>query len=246
MAPVKKTELLIGTSGWSYDGWRGSFYPEDIPKRCWLQYYASVFSSAEINGSFYRTPSLEAVRRWRDETPSDFTYAWKASKFITHWKRLTPKCRNSIALMKTRLKALGPKAAVVLFQLPPQFGKDEPRLRSFLKMLPNDYRYAFEFRDPAWYEGDVLRTLAEHDVALCISDHHDAPAPFEVTAGHVYLRGHGPGGKYRGSYPNKTLDRWAEYVKKWRRQGRDVFVYFDNDQKAAAPRDAVRLMSRLE
>ena len=88
--------------------------------------------------------------------------------------------------------------------------------------------------------------LAEHDVALCISDHHDAPAPFEVTAGHVYLRGHGPGGKYRGSYPNKTLDRWAEYVKKWRRQGRDVFVYFDNDQKAAAPRDAVRLMSRLE
>ena len=145
MAPVKKTELLIGTSGWSYDGWRGSFYPEDIPKRCWLQYYASVFSSAEINGSFYRTPSLEAVRRWRDETPSDFTYAWKASKFITHWKRLTPKCRNSIALMKTRLKALGPKAAAVLFQLPPQLGKDEPRLRSFLKMLPNDYRYAFEF-----------------------------------------------------------------------------------------------------
>ena len=113
-------------------------------------------------------------------------------------------------------------------------------------MLPNDYRYAFEFRDPAWYENEVLRTLAEHDVALCISDHHDAPAPFEVTAGHVYLRGHGPGGKYRGSYPNKTLDRWAEYVKKWRRQGRDVFVYFDNDQKAAAPRDAVRLMSRLE
>ena len=110
MAPVKKTELLIGTSGWTYDGWRGSFYPEDIPKRCWLSYYASVFSSVEINGSFYRTPSLEAVRRWRDETPSDFTYAWKASKFITHWKRLTPKCRNSIALMKTRLKALGPES----------------------------------------------------------------------------------------------------------------------------------------
>jgi uncharacterized protein YecE (DUF72 family) len=83
MAPVKKTELLIGTSGWTYDGWRRSFYPEDIPKRCWLSYYASVFSSAEINGSFYRTPSLEAVRRWRDETPSDFIYAWKAFKFIT-------------------------------------------------------------------------------------------------------------------------------------------------------------------
>jgi uncharacterized protein YecE (DUF72 family) len=246
LAPAKTSELHIGTSGWTYAGWRGSFYPGDIPKRCWLEHYAGVFNSAEINGSFYRTPSLEAVRRWRDETPKDFTYAWKASKFITHWKRLTPKCRNSIALMKTRLKALGPKAAVVLFQLPPQFGKNEPRLRAFLKMLPKEYRYAFEFRDPAWYDDDVLEALAERDVALCISDHHDAPAPFEVTAGHVYLRGHGPGGKYRGSYSSKTLDRWAEHVKTWRCQRRDVFVYFDNDQKAAAPRDAVRLIARLE
>ena len=245
MSRAKKTELHVGTSGWTYDGWRGSFYPEDIPKRCWLEHYASVFNSAEINGSFYRTPSLEAVRGWRENTPRAFTYAWKASKFITHWKRLTEKCENSIALMETRLKALGPKAAIVLFQLPPQFKKNEPRLRSFLKMLPRKYRYAFEFRDPAWYEDDVLETLAERNVALCISDHHDAPAPFEVTARHVYLRGHGPGGRYRDNYSDQTLNAWADHIRKWRRQRRDVFVYFDNDQKAAAPRDAMRLMQRL-
>jgi uncharacterized protein YecE (DUF72 family) len=147
--------------------------------------------------------------------------------------------------METRLKALGPKAAIVLFQLPPQFKKNEPRLRSFLKMLPRKYRYAFEFRDPAWYEDDVLETLAERNVALCISDHHDAPAPFEVTARHVYLRGHGPGGRYRDNYSDQTLNAWANHIRKWRRQRRDVFVYFDNDQKAAAPRDAMRLMQRL-
>src|SRR3954452_11546295 len=115
VSPAKKTELHIGTSGWTYDGWRGSFYPKDIPKRCWLEHYASVFNSTEINGSFYRTPSLEAVHAWRDTTPKDFSYAWKASKFITHWKRLTEKCENSIELMETRLKALGSKAAGVLF-----------------------------------------------------------------------------------------------------------------------------------
>jgi uncharacterized protein YecE (DUF72 family) len=238
--------IWIGTSGWTYDGWRGSFYPDDEPKKNWLSWYSTQFSTTEINGSFYRTPSLEAVRTWREQTPEDFLFAWKASKFITHWKRLTEKCENSIELMETRLKALGPKAAVVLFQLPPQFGKNEPRLRSFLGMLPRKYRYAFEFRDSAWYEDDVLQTLAERNVALCISDHHDAPAPFEVTARHVYLRGHGPGGKYRGSYPNMTLDCWARHIETWRRQRRDVFVYFDNDQKAAAPRDAVRLMKRLK
>ena len=106
-------EIHIGTSGWTYDGWRGSFYPNDIPKRCWLQHYASVFSSAEINGSFYRTPSLDAVRGWRENTPADFTYAWKASKFITHWKRLNETCVNSIALMETRLRALGHKAVAI-------------------------------------------------------------------------------------------------------------------------------------
>ncbi len=235
----------IGTSGWSYDGWRGPLYPVDLPKKDWLRFYAGRFNSTEINGSFYRTPTLEAVAAWREQTPRDFTFAWKASKFITHWKRLL-NCENSVALLQTRLAALGRKAAVVLFQLPARFGKDAARLDAFLHILPRDYRYAFEFRDKNWYGDDALEVLHRHDVSLCLSDHADAPAPWLVTARHVYIRGHGPSGRYHGSYPGARLRRWAEAVVAWRAERRQVFVYFDNDQKAAAPKDARRLIRLIE
>ena len=240
------SKVFIGTSGWTYGGWRGPFYPKDVAKKDWLSWYATQFPTTEINGSFYRTPSLQAVRGWRKQTPKHFCFAWKASKFITHWKRLSGKSDNSIALMETRLKALKPKVGVVLFQLPPQFRKNRERLASFLKMLPRRYSYAFEFRHESWYEDDVLDLLRERDVSLCLSDHHDAPSPWEVTARHVYVRGHGPGGRYKDHYPDKTLRKWARDIRKWKRQRRDVFVYFDNDQKAAAPADAMRLKELLE
>jgi uncharacterized protein YecE (DUF72 family) len=235
----------IGTSGWTYKGWKGPFYPNTVPKSNWLEYYASRFATTEINGSFYRTPSLDVVRVWRKTTPKDFVFAWKASKFITHWKRLTTKSENSIELMESRLATLGPKIGAVLFQLPPQFSKNGERLDAFLRMLPRRYRYTFEFRHPSWYEDDILDILRRHGAALCLSDHRDAPAPWEITAPFVYLRGHGPGGHYSGSYSNKTLQNWATAITSWRRQKRDVLVYFDNDQKAAAPRDALRLASLL-
>jgi uncharacterized protein YecE (DUF72 family) len=241
----RPARVLIGTSGWTYDGWRGPFYPEQVPKRAWLSYYATQFGTTEINGSFYRTPSLEAVRGWHDQTPEGFVFAWKASKFITHWKRLTSKCENSIALMQTRLDALGPKAVAVLFQLPARFAKDCQRLDDFLEMLPTGYRFAFEFRDKSWYADDALDVLRAHNVSLCLSDHRDAPAPWEATATHVYVRGHGPGGHYQGSYSARTLQRWADSIAAWQRQRRGVLVYFDNDQKAAAPRDARRLTHLL-
>lgn len=235
----------IGTSGWMYDGWRGPFYPENLPKRAWLSYYATQFATAEINSAFYRTPSLDAVRSWRNDTPRDFRFAWKASKFITHWKRLTASCENSIALMQTRLKMLSPKLSVVLFQLPPQFSKNADRLRSFLRLLPRRRCYAFEFRHRSWYDDEVFDILHSRNVALCISDHADAPAPWLVTADHVYLRAHGPAGDYGGSYPARTLRRWANAIADWQSEARDVFVYFDNDQKAAAPADARRLAALL-
>ena len=235
-------KVWIGTSGWSYKGWRGDFYPDELAAKNWLRWYAGRFPTSEINGSFYRTPSLEAVRAWREQTPEDFVFAWKASKFITHWKRLTDKCRNSLELMETRLKVLGPKAGPVLFQLPPQFKVDRERLAAFLKLLSKKRRYAFEFRDPSWYEPAVLDLLRDHDIALCLSDHQDAPAPWETTARHVYDRGHGPTGQYRDRYPKKTLDRWAEAIAKWRRHRMTVYCYFDNDQKTAAPKDAQQLI----
>ncbi len=238
--------VSIGTSGWHYDSWRGPFFPREVPKREHLAFYARAFQTTELNGVFYRTPSLEAVRGWFEQTPDDFVFAWKASKFITHWKRLSGKSRNSLALMETRLKALKHKAGPVLFQLPPQFTADRERLASFLKLLRKRRRYAFEFRHPSWYEDAILDLLREHDISLCLSDHHDAPSPWTLTAGHVYVRGHGPGGRYKGHYPKATLEKWARDIRKWKRQRRDVFVYFDNDQKSAAPKDALRLKALLD
>jgi uncharacterized protein YecE (DUF72 family) len=237
--------VWIGTSGWTYDGWRGPFYPQDLAKKNWLAWYGEQFPSTEINGSFYRTPSLEAVRAWRDQTPDDFVFAWKASKFITHWKRLSDNCVNSIELMETRLEALSKKIGPVLFQLPARFKADRERLASFIKLLPKRYRYAFEFRDASWYEELNLKVLRDANIALCLSDHVDAPAPWEVTADFVYIRGHGPTGEYHSRYPRKTLDCWARSIKGWRRKRFEVYCYFDNDQKSAAPKDARRLMELL-
>ncbi len=238
--------VRIGTSGWTYGDWRGQFYPPEVRKKDWLSWYATQFSTAEINASFYRTPSLEAVRGWVEQTPKGFVFAWKASKFITHWKRLSAKSDNSLALMATRLEALGDKAGPVLFQLPARFAADRERLAAFLPMLPKDWRYAFEFRHRSWYADAIYDLLHEHGASLCLSDHIDAPAPWVVTARHVYLRGHGPSGQYRDNYPDSTLQRWADEIAVWRRARRAVHVYFDNDHKSAAPADAKRLIGRLE
>jgi uncharacterized protein YecE (DUF72 family) len=133
----------------------------------------------------------------------------------------------------------------VLFQLPPQFKANRERLASFLKMLPRRHPYAFEFRHQSWFEDSILDLLRDHDVSLCLSDHHDAPAPWIVTARHIYIRGHGPSGQYRDNYPDRTLCTWAGETTRWAGAGRTVFVYFDNDQKSAAPADAKRLMKML-
>jgi uncharacterized protein YecE (DUF72 family) len=239
------TQIRIGTAGWHYESWRGRFFPKGLPAKDRLGFYAEHFCTTELNGVFYRTPTEAAVRAWRPQTPKNFLFAWKASKFITHWKRLGETSRNSIELMASRLRLLGPKAGPVLFQLPPRMTADRERLVSFLKMLPKRRRYAFEFRHPSWYEPKILDVLCDRDIALCLSDHHDAPAPWTVTARHVYVRGHGPGGRYRGHYSDASLRDWARSIRRWRRQGRSVFCYFDNDQKSAAPRDALRLMRML-
>jgi uncharacterized protein YecE (DUF72 family) len=239
------SKVYIGTSGWSYKSWRGPFFPKDVKVKDHLRYYTTHFPTTELNGVFYRTPTVEAVRGWREQTPRDFIFAWKASKFITHWKRLT-NSENSIELLVSRLKILAPKAGPVLFQLPPRFKANRERLAAFLKLLPKCWPYAFEFRDESWYEDDILDLLRDNDISLCLSDHRDAPSPWEVTARHVYVRGHGPGGAYKDHYPDKTLRAWARDIAKWKRQRRTVFVYFDNDQKSAAPKDAQRLIELVK
>jgi uncharacterized protein YecE (DUF72 family) len=139
---TRQRDIFIGTSGWSYASWRGPFFPKVLPSHLHLQFYASQFRGTELNGVFYRTPTEEAVRTWAEQTPEDFVFAWKASKFITHWKRLNQTSVTSIALLESRLRPLGEKVGPVLFQLPPQFQKDRSRIERFLKLLPSRRRYA--------------------------------------------------------------------------------------------------------
>ena len=200
--------------------WWGPFFPEGLRKKDALGYYATRFNAAELNAPFYRTPTLEAVQGWFDRTPDDFRFAWKASKFITHWKQLSERCDTSLALMESRLGLLRHKVGPILFQLPPKMQANRERLASFLKMLNPARRYTFEFRHPSWYEAPIFDLLREHDAALCLSDHAAAPAPWEVTASCVYMRGHGPTGRYHGNYTDATLRAWARDIRRWRGEGK--------------------------
>jgi len=236
------TDLRIGCSGWAYKDWRGPFYPPEVRVKDHLAYYAGRFSTAEINASFYGLPTEKTVQTWRDTVPDGFLFAWKASRFLTHNKKLNDP-QDSLKLIFDRMAPLGDRFGQVLFQLPPSLHLDKDRLANFLTLLPKDRRCTVEFRHPSWYVAAIFALLANHDVSLCLSDHHDAPAPWEATASFVYVRAHGPGGRYRGRYPDDDLKALARRIAGWREERRDVFCYFDNDIKSAAPQDAERLIA---
>jgi uncharacterized protein YecE (DUF72 family) len=238
------SELRIGCSGWVYKDWSGPFYPPEVKDRDRLEHYATRFDTAEINASFYRLPSEAAVDGWASRVPPGFVFAWKVSRFITHNKKLKD-CEDSVALVFGRMARLGAAYGPALVQLPPQLRRNDARLAGFLELLPKGGRHTVEFRHESWYAPEVFEILAAHDAALCISDHHSAPSPWEVTASWVYVRGHGPGGRYAGRYPEAELARWADAIGGWRAEGRDVYAYFDNDVKSAAPFDALALKARL-
>jgi uncharacterized protein YecE (DUF72 family) len=236
--------VRIGTSGWHYADWWGPFFPSGIKKKDALVYYASQFDAVELNAPFYRTPTPKAVEGWRETTPDDFRFTWKASRYITHWKRLLAD-DNSLALLEERVALLTDKAGPVLFQLHPRMTVDLDRLAAFIARLNGRRRYSFEFRHESWYDARVFDLLADNGMALCISDHASAPAPREVTAGWVYVRNHGPSGRYHGSYSDDALAGWARSIDGWRGEGREVWCFFDNDVKSAAPHDAKRLRTLL-
>jgi uncharacterized protein YecE (DUF72 family) len=162
------------------------------------------------------------------------------------WKHLSDNSVNSLDLLEDRLSFLGEKAGPILFQLPPQFHADAGRLASFFALLSTKRRYSFEFRHPSWYTPKILRLLSDRNISLCVSDHHDAPAPWKRTADFVYIRGHGPGGRYKGHYRADVLLDWSRRIWSCKKRGHDVYVYFDNDQKSAAPVDALKLRQLLE
>lgn len=238
------TQLRIGCSGWAYNDWKGPFYPAGLKDADRLAWYATRFDTAEINASFYRLPSETAVAAWRDQAPAGFCFAWKVSRFISHNKKLKD-CADSVDLVFGRMAPLAEKRGPALVQLPPQLRRNDERLETFIGWLPKGWRVAFEFRHPSWYDEAVFEILRRRGCGFVISDHHHAPAPGLVTADFAYWRGHGPGGRYHGSYPDAALEELARDIESWRAAGLDVFAYFDNDVKCAAPRDALRLKALL-
>jgi uncharacterized protein YecE (DUF72 family) len=234
--------LHIGTSGWHYPSWLGPFYPEDMKAKDFLSHYITRFRTTELNNPFYRTPTEKVVESWRDGTPEGFLFAWKLSRVITHLKRLKD-VEENVTFVLGRAGILGPKLGPFLVQLPPSLRADRDRLGRFLELLPKQHRFTFEFRHRSWFEPPILDLLRDHDAALCLSDHAAAPAPWEATASFVYVRGHGPEGRYAGSYSDETLAEWSSRIERWRGEGRGVYVYFDNDVKSAAPADADRLIA---
>ncbi|WP_322520670.1 DUF72 domain-containing protein [Guyparkeria halophila] len=215
-----------------------------MPTAEWLSFYARHFSSVEINATFYRLPSPETLATWRDAVPADFRFAVKASRYITHLKKLKDP-QSSIAAFFERIDRLGDRLGPILFQLPPRWHANIERLSAFLDALPDGYRYAFEFRDPSWWDAAVTDLLAKQGAAFCVFDLDGQTSPFIETADFVYLRWHGAAGPYRGGYSDAQLRSLAQRFRGWLGEGRAIHAYFDNDTEAQAPRDAKRLRAML-
>lgn len=237
-------EVRIGTSGWHYAHWRGPFYPRRFPATDMLPFYAKHLDTVEINNSFYRLPPETALSHWRRQTPPGFRFAAKASRYLTHMKKLKdPEAglENFLPRMASLKKKLGP----ILFQLPPRWGCNAERLSRFLAALPPSHRYAFELRDPSWHRPAVYRLLERHHAAFCIYDLAGFQSPVEITADFSYIRLHGPLGPYEGRYDARILAAWARRIKRWTRTLKTVYVYFDNDQAGFAVQNALELKDRL-
>jgi uncharacterized protein YecE (DUF72 family) len=234
----------IGTSGWHYDHWEGPFYPSGLPDEDFLEYYAGCFGTAEINNSFYRLPEKETLLRWRDAVPEDFVFSVKASRYLTHMKKLKDP-EEPLYRLLDRVSALEDKLGPILFQLPPRWGSNPERLESFLEMLPGDQRYAFEFRDPGWFDDENYELLRSHGTSFCVYDLDGKTSPKEITADFAYVRLHGPDGPYRGRYGAQRLAGRAGTFSAWRKKGLEVYCYFANDEAGYASQDALRLRQMI-
>lgn len=288
--------VCIGISGWTYPGWRGTFYPPSLPQRLEMDYAASRFHSVEINGTFYSLQRASSFRSWRERTADGFVFAIKGSRFITHMKQLNDPDQALANFFAQGLLELGPKLGPILWQFSPRFRFRPEKLEPFLAALPRTHaaaaalaanhdhrvkdpsttaltpdrriRYAVEIRHESFRVSEFVALLRQYDAALVVAGTAgEYPLIEEPTTDFMYLRLHGAETMYAGSYPDLELDRWADRIRRWAQgqqpddadtitatgpdslpgaTGRNVFVYFDNDQKTKAPFDARRLMERLE
>ncbi|MDH3456307.1 MAG: DUF72 domain-containing protein [Gemmatimonadota bacterium] len=226
--------VLAGTSGYAYKEWKGHFYPEDLPNNGMLGYYAQQFDTVEINNTFYRMPSQQVLVQWAEQVPADFSFVLKASRRITHQKRLKD-ADEPLSYVLENAAVLGPRLGLFLFQLPPNLKKDTERLRDFVQLLPEGSGAAFEFRHVSWFDEDVYQVLGDRQLALCVADTEHGTTPREVTAPYGYVR------LRRETYDDAELTSWAEWVQRqaWDR----AFVFFKHEDAGAGPALAKRFLA---
>jgi len=236
--------IHIGTSGWHYKHWVGTFYPAPTPGSKMFAFYCERFGTVELNNTFYCLPKPAGLENWRESSPANFCFAAKGSRFITHMKKLKnpePALEKYFDAIEKLHEKLGP----ILFQLPPGWTFDAERLETFLNALPKHHRYAFEFRNQTWDNPQAYELLERHQAAYCIFDLAGYQSPMQITADFSYIRLHGPGGKYQGSYSEEALRGWKQRIEEWSRGLKAVYVYFDNDDSGYAAFNALRLKEML-
>lgn len=236
--------IFIGMSGWCYDCWKGAFYPEKLPTKKYLGHYASRFSTVEMNSVFYQLPAAKVLAQTAREVPDDFVFSVKANRYITHIKRLNDG-RGILSPFLTRMDILGPNIGPIVLQLPPGWGFNRERLKSFLETLPPDRRFVFEFHDSSWFNESTYEMLAGKNAALGIYQAGEKITPLVATADFAYVRMHKPKVK-KGALIPGLLDIWAEDFQDWRNSGRDIFCYFDQTGEDCAAADALRFREAVE
>ena len=232
------SHVHIGTSGFSFNHWKDNFYPKGLSTKEWLHYYAKTFSTVELNTTFYRLPSESTVKNWQSQVPDNFLFSIKASRYITHQKRLHD-CKESLHFFYERNDFLT-KTGPILFQLPPSFKINKERLLEFIKNLKKSHLHVFEFRHDSWFTDEIYDILNAHHIALCITDLNGKLSPEELTTDFTYIRLHGPQKAYQDSYSPPQLKEWKRKMEKWALKA-SIFCYFDNDEKGYAIQDAKTL-----
>ncbi len=242
---AQRSRARVGCSGWQYKHWKGDFYPAELPTTRWFQHYAKAFDTVELNNSFYRLPPKETMVRWRMQAPARFIYAVKASRYLTHMRKLKDP-DDPLTLLFDRALALGPHLGPVLYQLPPRWKPDVGRLEAFLQAVPRDVRQAIEFREASWYTDRIFALLEQYGVALCLHDMTGSAPPRVVIGPFVYVRFHGATARYSGSYSQAQLEQWADWLIEQMARGGGIYAYFNNDVGGHAPRNAIALREALD
>lgn len=238
--------LNIGCSGFFYDHWKGVFYPENLSKKRWFEYYCTKFPTIELNVTFYRLPDKETFTKWYKETPPGFVISLKGSRFITHIKKLKASA-EPVDVFFSRALALKEKLGVILWQLPPGLKADPVRLSEFIGLLkPYRARNAFEFREGTWISKKVISLLEKENIGLCMADWPDFLHDLPVTSNFVYIRRHGKGGGYDTFYKTEELKADAVRIRKYLKQRKDIYLYFNNDALGYAPQNALELTRMLK